>query len=39
MLKKTSYRVYFKNMSKNKAKKVMNNFNLVGKNGDIYCNY
>ena len=36
--KKTAYRVYFKDISKNKAKKLMNNFNLVGKTGDIYCN-
>ena len=38
MLKKTEYRVYFKDISKNKAKKLMNKFNLVGKTGDIYCN-
>ena len=36
--KKTAYRVYFKDISKNKAKKLMNNFNLVGKAGIIYCN-
>ena len=34
MLKK----VYFKDICKNKAKKLMNKFNLVGKMGDIYCN-
>ena len=37
-IKKTAYRVYFKDISKNKAKKLMNTFNLVGKTGDIYCN-
>ena len=37
MLKKT-YRVYFKDVSKHKAKKIMTKFNLVGKTGDIYCN-
>ena len=31
-------RVYFKDISKHKAKKLMNKFNLVGKTGDIYCN-
>ena len=36
-VKKTRYRVYFKNISKNKAKKLMNKFDLVGKMGDIYC--
>ena len=30
-VKKTAYRVYFKDISKNKAKKLMNKFNLVGK--------
>ena len=35
---KTAYRVYFKDISKNKAKKLINKFNLVGKTGDIYCN-
>ena len=37
-VKKTAYKVYFKDISKNKAKKLMNKFNLVGKMGDIYCN-
>ena len=37
-VKKTVYRVYFKDISKNKANKLMNKFNLVGKTGDIYCN-
>ena len=38
MLKKTSFRVYFKDISKNKAKMLMNKFNLVSKTGDIYYN-
>ena len=37
-VKKTAYRVYFKDISKHKAKKLMNMFNLVGKTGIIYCN-
>ena len=37
-VKKTACRVYFKDISKNKAKQLMNKFNLVGKTGDIYCN-
>ena len=37
-VKKTAYRVYFKDISKNKAKKLINKFNIVGKMGDIYCN-
>ena len=37
-LKKTEYRVYFKDISKTKEQKLMNKFNLVGKTGDIYCN-
>ena len=37
-VKKTAYRVSFKDASKNKAKKLMNKFNVVGKRGDIYCN-
>ena len=37
-VKKTAYRVYFKDISKNKAKKVMNKFDLIGKTGVIYCN-
>ena len=32
------FKVYFKDISKNKAKRLMNRFNLVGKTGDIYCN-
>ena len=37
-VKNDAYRVYFKDISKHKAKKLMNKFNLVGKTGDIYCN-
>ena len=35
MLKKTAYRAYFKDISKNEAKKLMSKFNLVGRTGDI----
>ena len=38
VVKKTAYRVYFKDIGKHKAKKLMNKFNLVGKADDIYCN-
>ena len=37
-VKKTAYRVYFKDISKHKAKTLINKFNLVGKTSDIYCN-
>ena len=37
-VKKTAYRVYFKDNSKHKGKKKMHKFNLVGKMGDIYYN-
>ena len=37
-VKKTACKVYFKDISKNKAKKLMNTFNIVVKTGDIYCN-
>ena len=37
-VKNNAYRIYFKDVSKNKAKRLMNKFNLVGKTGDIYCN-
>ena len=37
-VKKSAYRVYFKDIGKHKAKKIMNKFNLVGKTGHIYCN-
>ena len=36
--KKSAYRVYFKDIRKHKAKKLMNKFDLVGKTGDIYYN-
>ena len=38
-VKKTACRIYFKDISKHKAKKLMNKFDLIGKTGDIYCNY
>ena len=38
-VKKSAYRIYFKDISKHKAKKLMNKFDLIGKTGDIYCNY
>ena len=37
-IKKTAYRIYFQHMSKHKAKKIMNKFDLIGKTGSIYCN-
>ena len=37
-IKKTTYRIYFQHMSKHKAKKIMNKFDLIGKMGNIYCN-
>ena len=37
-IKKTEYRIYFRHMSKYKAKKIMNKFDLVGSMGNIYCN-
>ena len=37
-VKKSTYRIYFKDISKNKAKKLVNKFDLIGKTGDIYCN-
>ena len=37
-IKKTAYRIYFQHMSKHKAKKIMNKFDLIGKTGIIYCN-
>ena len=36
--KKSTYRIYFKDISKHKAKTLMNKFDLIGKTGDIYCN-
>ena len=37
-IKKNTYRIYFQHMSKHKAKKIMNKFDLIGKMGNIYCN-
>ena len=37
-IKKSTYRIYFQHMSKHKAKKIMNKFDLIGKMGNIYCN-
>ena len=37
-IKKTAYRIYFQHMNKNKAKKIINKFDLIGKMGNIYCN-
>ena len=37
-VKKSAYRIYFKDISKHKAKKLMNKFDLIDKTGDIYCN-
>ena len=37
-VKKSAYRIYFKDVSKHKAKKLMNKFDLIGKTGNIYCN-
>ena len=36
--KKSAYRVYFKDISKHKAKKLMNKFDLIGKTSNIYFN-
>ena len=37
-IKKTAYRIYFQHVNKNKAKKIMNKFDLIGKTRNIYCN-
>ena len=37
-IKKSTYRIYFQHMSKHKAKKKMNKFDIIGKMGNIYCN-
>ena len=37
-IKNNAYRIYFKDISKHKAKKIMNKFDLIGKMGNIYCN-
>ena len=36
-VKKSTYRIYFKDISKHKAKKLMNKFDLIGKTDNIYC--
>ena len=38
-VKTSTYRIYFKDISKHKAKMLMNKLDLIGKTGDIYCNY
>ena len=38
-VKKSAYRICFKDISKHKAKKLTNKFDLIGKKGDIYCNH
>ena len=37
-VKNNAYRVYFKDISKHKAKKLMDKFGLIDKTGNIYCN-
>ena len=37
-VKKSVYRIYFKDISKHKAKKLMNKFDLIDKIGNICCN-
>ena len=37
-VKNNAYRIYFKDISKHKAKKLMNKFDLIGKTGNMYCN-
>ena len=37
-VKISAYRIYFKDISKDKANTLMNKFDLNGKTGDIYCN-
>ena len=37
-VKNNAYRIYFKGISKHKAKKLMDKFDLIGKTGNIYCN-
>ena len=37
-IKKSAYRIYFQHMTKHKAKKIMNKFDLIVKMGNIYCN-
>ena len=38
ILKKTACRIYFQHISKHRAKKIMNQFDLIDKTGNIYCN-
>ena len=37
-IKKPAYRIYFQCVSKHKAKKLTNKFDLIGEMGNIYCN-
>ena len=37
-IKNNAYRIYFKDISKHKAKKLMNKCDLIVETGDIYCN-
>ena len=37
-VKKSAYRIYFNDISKHTAKKLMKKFDLFGKTGYIYCN-
>ena len=37
-VKNNGYRIYFKDISKHKAKKLMNKFDLICKMGNIYFN-
>ena len=37
-IKNNACRIYFKDISKHKAKTLINKFDLIGKTGDIYCN-
>ena len=37
-VKKSRYRIYFKDISKHKAKKLVNKFDLIGKTVDVFCN-
>ena len=37
-VKNNAYRIYFKDISEHKAKKLTYKFDLIGKTGDIYYN-
>ena len=37
-IKNNACRIYFKDISKHKAKKLMNTFDLIGKTDNVYCN-